>query len=208
MNPDINIRKLPKQKRSRERYQKIMETAFDLLGEVGYDALTTDLIAERSEISVGSIYQFFPNKESIIYTHAEICFMNLHDYFFGLIQNEVNQRKEFDDSFVTYTLNLFEKSLQEVKGYHLIGSIIYTNAELARLDRESNKRFAESLSKIVILPFFPNVEKTRAYFISVMIVEIVDSVFKKLIQIPTQMEKKGIMFELESLLLIYFSSMK
>jgi AcrR family transcriptional regulator len=41
----------------------------------GYDAITTDAVAERAGVSVGSLYQYFPNKESLvaalIRNHAE-----------------------------------------------------------------------------------------------------------------------------------------
>ncbi|MCW7491134.1 TetR/AcrR family transcriptional regulator [Leptospira sp. 2 VSF19] len=206
MNIKLNPRKIPQQKRSKERYQKIIDTTIGLLGEVGYDDLTTDLIAERSGIPVGSIYQFFPNKESIIYSHAESCYFMLHDFFFKLLDEELKKRKKFTPEFIDFTLHSFERTLNEVKGYRLINSILYTNQALLKLDIESNERFAKSLAEKVILYLFPKVDKKRAYYSSLMIVETVDSVVKIAQRKGKPAEKKALLSELQNLLFVYFSS--
>src|SRR5712664_4878437 len=59
-------RKMPTQARSRARVADILKAAGALLGEVGYDGLSTNLIAERADIPVGSIYQFFEGKDDIV----------------------------------------------------------------------------------------------------------------------------------------------
>ncbi|XDD42383.1 TetR family transcriptional regulator [Leptospira sp. WS60.C2] len=208
MNNTLNPRKVPQQKRSKERYQKIVQTAIELLGEVGYDDLTTDLIAERSGISVGSIYQFFPNKESIIYSHAENCYLVMHDLFFETIEKELKKNPKFTPGFIDFTLSAFEQALNEVKGYRLINSILYTNEALLHLDIESNERFAKSLAEKVILTLFPKVNKKRAYYISQMIVETVDAVIKIVHRTEKPSDKKQVLAELKTLLLVYFSSFR
>ena len=64
--PRSGLRKLPTQARSRARVEAILKAAGALLGEVGYDGVTTNLIAERAGVPVGSIYQFFETKDDII----------------------------------------------------------------------------------------------------------------------------------------------
>jgi AcrR family transcriptional regulator len=59
-------RKLPIQARSRARVANILKAAGSLLGEMGYAELSTNLIAERAKIPVGSIYQFFEGKDDIV----------------------------------------------------------------------------------------------------------------------------------------------
>jgi AcrR family transcriptional regulator len=60
------LRKLPTQARSRERVADILKATSSLLGEVGYDGLSTNLVAERARVPVGSIYQFFKTKDDIV----------------------------------------------------------------------------------------------------------------------------------------------
>ena len=60
------LRKLPSQARSRARVDGILKAAAELLGEVGYDGFSTNLVAQRASVPVGSIYQFFEGKDDIV----------------------------------------------------------------------------------------------------------------------------------------------
>ena len=65
--PKLNkMRRQPKQARSQERVKQILDVAEQLFLEVGYDSTTTRAIAARANVSVGSLYQFFPDKEAIL----------------------------------------------------------------------------------------------------------------------------------------------
>lgn len=59
-------RKLPTQQRSRERVDLILRSAGQLLAETGLESLTTNAIADRAGIPIGSLYQFFGDKDQII----------------------------------------------------------------------------------------------------------------------------------------------
>jgi AcrR family transcriptional regulator len=59
-------RKQPKQQRAAETRQRILDAAAHVFTEHGYVAGTTNRIAERAEISIGSLYQYFPNKDAIL----------------------------------------------------------------------------------------------------------------------------------------------
>jgi AcrR family transcriptional regulator len=66
MNKSARSRKQPVQKRSRETVETIYEAAAQIFSHLGYAAATTDKIAERAGVSIGSLYQYFPNKEAIV----------------------------------------------------------------------------------------------------------------------------------------------
>ncbi|UOF01875.1 TetR/AcrR family transcriptional regulator [Bdellovibrio bacteriovorus] len=58
--------KIPVQKRSKETVASIVESCARLLVQEPYHAITTDKIAEMAGVSIGSLYQFFANKEAIV----------------------------------------------------------------------------------------------------------------------------------------------
>ena len=60
-------RSAPVQGRSRERSRQIMDATSELLEKVGFDDLTTILIAKAVGISVGSLYHYYPNKHAIMH---------------------------------------------------------------------------------------------------------------------------------------------
>nr|WP_223513418.1 TetR/AcrR family transcriptional regulator [Pseudomonas sp. GL-B-19] len=64
-------RRNPTQQRSRERQERILAVATQLIATKGSDSLKMSEIAERSEISIGSLYQYFPDKSAVIRTLAE-----------------------------------------------------------------------------------------------------------------------------------------
>jgi AcrR family transcriptional regulator len=59
-------RKLPQQDRSRVTVEAILQATAHILTEEGYHNANTNRIAERAGISIGSLYQYFPNKESLM----------------------------------------------------------------------------------------------------------------------------------------------
>lgn len=68
------LRRKPVQQRSAQRVEKMLVACADLIDEVGYDGLTTTLIAERAGVAVGSLYQFFPDKRAVV---QELTLRNL-----------------------------------------------------------------------------------------------------------------------------------
>jgi AcrR family transcriptional regulator len=63
---DVPMRHRPQQARSQERVDLILDTAAECIAEVGYEAVTTNAIAEQAGISIGSLYRYFPDKDAIL----------------------------------------------------------------------------------------------------------------------------------------------
>lgn len=60
------MRKMPKQKRSREMVERLLDATAATLAERGLDDTTTNHIAEKAGVSIGSLYQYFPDKEALL----------------------------------------------------------------------------------------------------------------------------------------------
>jgi AcrR family transcriptional regulator len=58
-------RRVPQQQRGQRRVAAFLNAAASVVCEVGYERATMSAIAERSQSCIGSLYQFFPNKESL-----------------------------------------------------------------------------------------------------------------------------------------------
>lgn len=65
MGEGVAIRK-PKQKRSIEKKQQIVETAKALYTGKGYHGTTTNEIAKQAGVSIGTLYAYFPDKEAVL----------------------------------------------------------------------------------------------------------------------------------------------
>lgn len=66
MTVRITPRKIPKQARARATCDAILEAAARILAEDVYERLNTNRIAEVAGVSIGTLYQYFPNKQAIL----------------------------------------------------------------------------------------------------------------------------------------------
>src|SRR3981189_3573015 len=65
--PVISARKRPRQRRSAQLVEDILEGATRVLSHEGAQRFTTARVAEAAGVSVGSLYQYFPNKAAILF---------------------------------------------------------------------------------------------------------------------------------------------
>lgn len=69
--PPPEPRRAPVQKRSRERMDRILAVASELIAERGSDQLKMSEVAGKAGFSIGSLYQYFPDKSAIVRSLAE-----------------------------------------------------------------------------------------------------------------------------------------
>ena len=62
----ISPRKSPRQGRSQRTVDRIVEAAARVFNEAGYPSATTNGIAAEARVSIGSLYQYFPNKDALL----------------------------------------------------------------------------------------------------------------------------------------------
>ena len=81
-------RKSPRQERSRLTVERILDAAARIFQDQGYAGATTNEIADEAEVSVGSVYQYFPNKDAILVAltrrHIETATAGLVELVLGL----------------------------------------------------------------------------------------------------------------------------
>ncbi|WP_226382889.1 TetR/AcrR family transcriptional regulator [Burkholderia mayonis] len=64
--PADAMRREPRQKRSRVTIDSILDATAHVLGERGWTGLTTNIVADVAGVSIGSLYQYFPNKLGLV----------------------------------------------------------------------------------------------------------------------------------------------
>src|ERR1700756_1695084 len=66
-SPSISSRKQPQQARSAELVATILDAAVQVLAKEGAQRFTTARVAKKAGVSIGSLYQYFPNKAAILF---------------------------------------------------------------------------------------------------------------------------------------------
>ncbi|MBV8605220.1 MAG: TetR/AcrR family transcriptional regulator [Pelomonas sp.] len=67
VRPDLERKRAPLQPRAVETFERILSASAQLLGEVGIERISTNLVCQRAGISPPALYQYFPNKYAILH---------------------------------------------------------------------------------------------------------------------------------------------
>ncbi len=104
MPNENQMRRTPQQVRGQRRVSQILDAAAEVFVEKGYEAATTNAIAIRANTSIGSLYQFFPNKRSILEALANRYQMQLRTVLDGV-------KSEADEGSLQHLLTLLVDDL-------------------------------------------------------------------------------------------------
>ncbi|MEL6178012.1 MAG: TetR/AcrR family transcriptional regulator [Myxococcota bacterium] len=92
---DLRVRRKPVQARARATFEAILQAASELLIAEGFARMTTNRVAEQAGVSVGTLYQYFPNKEALLLAlvdqHTEAMMLLLVERLSGLAQASVEE---------------------------------------------------------------------------------------------------------------------
>jgi AcrR family transcriptional regulator len=102
-------RRIPLQERSRARARRILDAAAELFISTGYDATTTEQIAAKAGTSIGSIYQFFPNKRAMFDAIASQHLADASQLFEQLVGIDIES---------TPWRDLLERTIDAYGAYH------------------------------------------------------------------------------------------
>ncbi|MDQ3099467.1 MAG: TetR/AcrR family transcriptional regulator [bacterium] len=75
------MRHKPIQARSAKRVDLILDAASFVISESGYDNATTNEIAKRAGIPIGSLYQYFPNKDALLHALTKRYLSQIREFF-------------------------------------------------------------------------------------------------------------------------------
>ncbi len=114
----LQPRKVPRQSRSKAMVDTILDAMAQVLVERGYEKANTNLVAEAAGISVGSLYQYFPNKDALIFALRERHVAHMLSIFEAAVQNtDADSTLQNDFEYVIDTLvaaHLLEPELNRI----------------------------------------------------------------------------------------------
>jgi AcrR family transcriptional regulator len=111
------LRRLPVQKRSVERFERLLDACAELLDEVGYAALTTKEVARRAEVPIGTLYQFFSDKEGLI---RALAARNLETFLERVAARLENDEPEDISGIVDATVDEFVTMRRTITGFGVV----------------------------------------------------------------------------------------
>ncbi|PJZ67020.1 TetR/AcrR family transcriptional regulator [Leptospira wolffii] len=199
---ELNLRKSPSQKRAIERVQYILDVVADLLDEVGTEGINTNLIAQRAEVPIGSLYQYFPNKHAILKAVGQRHLERVNAMILEFIKDkpDISHWEELTDMIIDAFAQLYKSE----PGFIPLWSNKNLDPELVKIDRANNRMIADFVSDLFfgVIPWMK--EKEEMTVMSRIIVEVTDSVLSRwLRESEDQILADGILQELKVILKAY-----
>ncbi|ARM12878.1 MULTISPECIES: TetR family transcriptional regulator [Rhizobium] len=182
----ISSRKQPKQARSTELVAAILDAAAQVLAREGAHRFTTARVAERAGVSIGSLYQYFPNKAAILFRLQSDEWRQTTDMLSGILAE--TQRPPLDR--LRSLVHAFLRSECEEAAMRVAlhdAAPLYRDAPEAQAARASADRIIELFMQEA-LPGVP--EATRA-LAGDLIVTTLATVGKQFSEAPRSLDEIG-----------------
>ena len=137
----IELRKHPRQNRSRAKVEGILAAAADIVSGRGLEAVTTNAVAARAGISIGSLYQYFPGKAALL---AAL----IRDERANLL--EVVERIVSSDAAHSLS-NLVDELIEATVAHYLARPALSRTLNLARTQLPPDPEASEFSARITVL---------------------------------------------------------
>jgi len=140
------LRRVPVQGRSVARVQRMLDACAELVDEVGYEGLTTTLLAERAEVAIGSVYQFFPDKRAIV---QALAMRNMDAYLQGLSERFGNETFAHWWDGVDAAIDIFIQMHRSVPGFRTLHFGDVVDVHLLDDERDNNAVIAARIAALL-----------------------------------------------------------
>jgi AcrR family transcriptional regulator len=152
----------------------MLDACADIVDEVGYEGLTTTLLAERAEVAIGSVYQFFPDKRAIV---QALTLRNMEAYLLRLAARfETGTFDHWWDG-VDAGIDEYIDMHRTVPGFRTLHFGDVVDVHLLDEDRDNNAVIAEQLARLLMEQFQVE-DSPRLRFTLEIAVEASDALIK------------------------------
>ncbi|AXB46009.1 TetR family transcriptional regulator [Amycolatopsis albispora] len=167
------LRRQPVQQRSAKRVEQMLDAGAALIDEIGYEALTTTLIAKRAGVAVGSLYQFFPDKRAVVQALTQ---RNLDRFMAAVGERLSGVSHSHWWDVVDSILDIYLDMHRNVPGFSKVHFGDVVDRQLLDESRDNNRVIADALTEL--LSNYLDVPQERLWFAITIANEAADSLLK------------------------------
>ena len=189
-------RRTPQQARGERRVSELLDATAHVIAAVGYDAATMCAIADRAGAPIGSLYQFFPNKPSIVQA-LRIQYVQKFEEMWSPL--EVEAATLDLDSLVRKLIDSTIRFADENPAF------------LALLDAPSGTRSLEAIRKVIkerlaacLLACRPGLTQRKALELATVTLQMLKAMNQLYAEVPPQ-QKRSVVHEFKVAVLSYLN---
>jgi len=187
-------RRTPQQARGERRVSELLDATAYVIAAVGYDAATMCAIADRAGAPIGSLYQFFPNKPSIVQALRTQYVQKFEEMWSPL---EVEAATLDLDGLVRKLIDSTIRFADENPAF------------LALLDAPSSTRSPAAIRKVIkerlaacLLACRPRLTEKKALELATVTLQMLKAMNQLYAEVPPQ-QKRGVVHEFKVAVLSY-----
>jgi AcrR family transcriptional regulator len=165
------LRREPTQERGKARVEAILDAAEIVFAEAGYDLATTEAIAAKAGASIGSLYQFFPNKRALFDAISRRHLDRVKALFDGVVPTAIASGASWED-LLDGAIDAFWALTSGHPGFAAVWLQGRLTKELLSAGFAANRAFAERAEQLIEV-FAPSLPRDRRRVVASVVVECV-----------------------------------
>ena len=194
-------RRVPRQERARRTVAWILEAAGELFAELGYSGATTNKIAARAGVSVGSLYQYFPDKDALVAALLEAHREQIH----GVVEEAMAQLADPEVPLDSALRSLFDGLVDVHAKNPDLHRELGEAARRQERDQSEEEHYAREVERI--LRARPEVTMEDPGLVAILVVRTVESLSRWLgHEAPADLSRPAFVDECVSMLTGYLTS--
>ena len=195
-----STRNIPRQPRSQQTVDLILDTAAILFAEMGYENATTNAIADKAGMSIGTLYRYFPDKNAILKALAD----RYHEQVRLLLEDLfVEDTKHLPpesllDRLIDPFIEVYRK--QPVYAHILLGADV--SADIADASSDLDKEMIERMANF-FYELAPHLDETRAHMMAVISKAAIKMLVSLVLASSDEKYQEDLVAEVKQMLLRY-----
>lgn len=182
--PRLDPRKPPVQRRSKATVEEIVSAAAQVFEKHGYAAGTTNRIAERAGVSIGTLYQYFPNKEAIAVALLERHIANTDRRLDEWVDHMAAQRHDLCAAFHDYVAGMLEMHSGQPRLQHILLEETPLPDRVHQALLEAERRAARTMAGFLRL--YPDIRRPHLEQAAFVLAQTVESLTHRFAAHPNE----------------------
>lgn len=139
-------RTAPRQQRSRETYERVLDVAAEIFEKFGYAGTTTNKVAEAAGISIGTLYHYIPDKDALLYSLTERHLASGVDSVVSVFMRLRQEAPGLKESLCAVISLMVQMHVDERHLHHLLYDSAPRSEELQKRLRDADAAMADEVA--------------------------------------------------------------
>jgi len=194
----------PVQTRSREKKLRIVQCAREMINEEGYDTITTNTIARRAGVSIGTLYSYFRNKKDVLMEVVAAFNDDIYTHFQSGIRENTEDAQTLEETIDAVLLALWHAHIHEQRLHNEIVILSLRDPQVDEAFSANEERLFKKIRELMIR-FNDRIDVGNPTAAMFVLKYAVDGVINRLLECENRMDIEAVLREMSVMVLKYLA---